>query len=318
MVSKRVTHLINLAAPSTTACDAGAPRYASSSASVRIVDTAVFAAVPGGGNRCPVVLHGESLTDIEMLAIAANAGAEAAFLLPAVGDADVRIRYFVPDHELGVSGHATIAAVSVGLAEGVLRGPDLRIETSNGVFKVTADRHSSGYVVTLAQELPVFGECADRRHVAAALGVDMSALSDDPVQSVSVSRAKLIVPLRDVGALNGVRPDPVALNELCEASRVSGVYAFSAQTDKPHADVEGRQFPFNAGYLEDAATGVAAVALAAYMFAYMRKPQDGRNVLNVAQGYAMGQPSRIGTVIIFENDQVVGTAMFGEASIVSR
>ena len=42
----------------------------------------------GGGNPCPVVFGAESLSDGELLALAAGFGHETAFVVPATGDAD--------------------------------------------------------------------------------------------------------------------------------------------------------------------------------------------------------------------------------------
>lgn len=285
---------------------------------LQVVRTRVFAAAQGGGNPCPVVLHGERLTDKEMLAIAARYGEEAAFLLPSSMGGDIRIRYFLPDHELGVSGHATIAAVAVGVAWRMLERHALQVETKDGMYPVSVTPDPSGDIIRLEQERPIFGNCAQRERVAAALNIDKSWMAEHPLQNVSVSRPKLMVPLCSVACLENLKPNYERLDQLCEDLSVSGVYVFTVPTDKPHADVEARQFPFHAGYPEDAATGVAAVALAAYIFTHVAVPRDGENILNVAQGYTMGCPSRIGTSITWVDGKITKTAMFGHAQILDQ
>lgn len=77
---------------------------------VTVVDTVAFSRGFGGGTPCPLVLGAESLHPAEMQALAAQFGHETAFLLPPTGpEAAVRLRYFVPRHEMTMCVHATVA-----------------------------------------------------------------------------------------------------------------------------------------------------------------------------------------------------------------
>ena len=108
--------------------------------SVRVVHSRVFAATPGGGNPCPVVVEGAGLSDEAMLGLARRYGLDTVFVLPPQRDGDIRMRYFVPDHELGVSGHATIAGITVATNGKEWPARPMRVETIDGVFEVT--RHT--------------------------------------------------------------------------------------------------------------------------------------------------------------------------------
>jgi trans-2,3-dihydro-3-hydroxyanthranilate isomerase len=81
----------------------------------------VFARSPGGGNPCPVVLAADGLRDDEMLAIAAHFGEETAFVRRGDGGR-LRLRYFVPRHEMSMCVHATIAAITVLVDTGGITG----------------------------------------------------------------------------------------------------------------------------------------------------------------------------------------------------
>jgi predicted PhzF superfamily epimerase YddE/YHI9 len=83
-----------------------------------------------------------------------------------------------------------------------------------------------------------------------------------------------------------------------------------------NADVEARQFPLRAGFLEDAATSVAAAALEAYLARYDLNFVPGVYRFDVAQGYAMGAPSLIHVIIENGGDAVVRTAIHGSAQII--
>jgi PhzF family phenazine biosynthesis protein len=288
---------------------------------IEVVHTRVFAAGPDGGNPCPVIPSADRLSDGQMQGLARKFGLDSAFILePRSNAADVRLRYFVPDHEMGVSGHATIAAITVARQEKILKSDHARIETVTGTFEVESIRRRADIVVTLEQNKPVFGPTVAPDPVARALKVDESQITfaTSPIQSVSVSRAKLVVPLRDSKVLDSLAPDYEAMWALCEKLQVSGFYPFTRHTDKTNAHVEARQFPLRAGFPEDAATGVAAAALAAYLATYDRKCQSGQQLFRIAQGYAMGAPSLIEAIVECAEGQVARTAIRGVAQIVRR
>jgi trans-2,3-dihydro-3-hydroxyanthranilate isomerase len=237
-------------------------------------------------------------------------------LKPRADAADVRLRYFVPDHEMGISGHATIAAITVALIEG-LRPQHRRIETSSGLFAFRCSHNKNRYVVTLEQNASVFGSCIPRNRVAPILGIgaDDIASNESPIQAVSVSRPKLIVPVKDRQTLNHLRPDFEALWDLCDIEQVSGLYPFTRHTCADGTDAEARQFPLRAGFYEDAATGVAAAALGAYLAKHDLNSRTGSHRFRVAQGYAMEAPSLIEAMADCEGGSVKRTAIRGVAEI---
>jgi PhzF family phenazine biosynthesis protein len=105
------------------------------------------------------------------------------------------------------------------------------------------------------------------------------------IRPVSVSRAKLIVPLRDPDTVHQCRPDLPALWDLCRRHDATGAYVFAPHPDSDPVHVVARQFPVDAGFPEDPATGVAAAALAAYLARDQRPGQairDGYDELDLA------------------------------------
>lgn len=296
----------------------GAPSRADQA---EVVHTRVFAATPNGGSPCPVITFADQLTDAQMQGLAQKFGLDTAFILkPRAKSGDIRIRYFVPDHEMGVSGHATIAAITVARLVKTLSTDYVRVETITGVFEAQSVQSRSGILVTLEQNPPVFGVKAPPELVARALKIDPDKIIQDssPIQSVSVSRAKLVVPLPDSIVLNSLTPDYEALWNLCEKLEVTGLYPFTRQTDKPRAHVEARQFPLRAGFPEDPATGVAAGALGAYLAVYDHQSRAGQHLFRIAQGFAMGVPSLIEAIAECAEGKVTRTAIRGMAQVVRR
>src|SRR4051794_40485805 len=215
-----------------------------------------FADGPGGGNPCPVVLGAGGGADAQMQAAAAAFSHETCFVLePSDRQAAVRLRYFVPRHEMEMCVHATVAAaVLLDLPEGAA------VQTPLGLRRI--ERPGPGEAV-VEQFLPDVGPpVADAGPWLAALGAGAHALGEGPVMVVSTARPKLLIPLADERALDGLQPDFPALWALCDAAGATGVYAFTEHAEG--GDAAPPQFPVRAGYDEDPATRVGGRAPGAH------------------------------------------------------
>jgi PhzF family phenazine biosynthesis protein len=278
--------------------------------SATVTHCVAFADGPGGGNPCPVVRGADGWTDAQMQAAAAAFGHETCFVLASGSDAAVRLRYFVPRHEMEMCVHATVAASALlGLSDGA------RVATPLGVLRVERPSEDEAIVEQFA---PAFGPVVeDAGALLAALGIDPSALGAGPIRSVSTSRAKLMVPLASEALLDGLTPDHDALWSLCDDLDVTGVYAFTEAAEG--LDAAARQFPVRAGYDEDPATGVAACALGAWLTRENPDPVDAtgkvRHFFRIAQGRAMGRPSLIEAEATTVDGTIVGTAVGGRAAV---
>jgi PhzF family phenazine biosynthesis protein len=90
---------------------------------------------------------------------------------------------------------------------------------------------------------------------------------------------------------------------------------FAPHDDGRAGHVVARQFPVDAGYPEDPATGVAAGALAAYLAA--EAGTDGWLTVDIDQGDAMGRPSRLRAAAFADAGGVLRSTVTGRAAIVS-
>jgi PhzF family phenazine biosynthesis protein len=251
----------------------------------------VFPDGPGGGNPAPIVLDAAGLDDAAMQAVARSFGHESAFVVdPAGTGCDLALRFWVPNHEMSMCGHATVGTVWLLARLGrVPRPAELRVHTASGVVRARVD---AGGGVTVSQPAGRV-EPVDAAAVLAALGADDGALAG-PVVNATTSRTKTLVPLADVTVLDGLHPDAVAVDAACEAIDSTGLYPYVVTGAR---EVSARQFPRAAGYPEDPATGVAAAALA---FGLLERglvqhgevAPDERPII-IRQGRAMGRPSVI-------------------------
>lgn len=267
---------------------------------LRIVHTVVFGDGPNGGNPCPVVLDADRLSTGDMQRLAAELGHETAFVLEPRDGGDLRLRYFVPRHEMEMCVHATVATVVLLVRAG--RAVSV-VETPLGPRRAMVEAAAGRAMIE--QSRPVFGPAlGNPRRVVEVLGASSLA---GPVRAVSTARAKLLVPLASEAELDALRPDHRALWALCDELGVTGFYPYARRARGAHA--AARQFPRDAGYDEDPATGVAACALAAQLTA--EAGDDGWHQWTIAQGRAMGRPSVIRAEAHRVAGEVVATRVGG-------
>jgi PhzF family phenazine biosynthesis protein len=272
----------------------------------------VFPRGPAGGNPCPVITGGRELRPAQMQAIAAHYGEETAFVT-AAGPAGIGLRYFVPRHEMRMCVHATIAAVTGLVESGAVTGGRAVAVTASGDHLVSWNEGGVAEV-TVEQNPASFGPVADVRGEAArALGLPAASIAAAPIRPVSVSRPKLIVPVREADAVHRARPDFPALWALCRRLGSTGAYVFAPHADGDRGHVVARQFPVDAGYPEDPATGVAAAALAAYLADGTRPARAAWAHITIDQGDAMGRPSSLRAAALAGPGGVTRTSVTGRA-----
>jgi PhzF family phenazine biosynthesis protein len=294
------------------------------SISVPVTYTRVFGTTPESGNPCPVVCDADALSTAQMQALAAQFGVETAFVLsPQVPGADMRLRYFVPLHEMEMCVHATIGAITILVRQHRLTASPVQIETSLGILPVLWECEGETIWVTVEQFPPTFAaERPSSAEVAAVLRLPETTIdrSLGPIQSVSVSRAKLIIPLVDFVALDTCSPDAERVRLLCEKYQATGLYPFTSKPRSPNLQVEARQFPKQAGYLEDPATGVAAAALAAYLLKYavLEEFSEGWHSFVIGQGQAMGEPCLLRAAALVQDGLFKRICVTGHAYILGE
>ena len=256
----------------------------------------VFATGPGGGNPAPTVADAAGMSDAEMQAVARGYGHESGFVLPAPAgsNCDFAFRFWVPNHEMEMCGHATVGAVWLLDRLGKLPRDQISIWTRSGLVDahVAGRTAEAGAAVEVSQPKgqvePLYGVEAE---ILSVLGIAANALAPLPIQNASTSRVKTLVPIRSVAVLDSLQPDFHRVEALCERIGSTGLYPY-APSDLGGQGFDARQFPKSSGYPEDAATGIAAAALS---FGLLENGlvEVGSRPIRVRQGRAMGRPSEI-------------------------
>ena len=291
---------------------------------IPVIHTRVFSAAPGGGNPCPVVFNCEQLDSEQMKFIAAHYMEETAFVIPAEEiDCDVRLRYFVPNHEMEMCVHATMGSIAAQAHKSLLDERSVKVGIPIGKISTSWEHLGDHYEVTVGQFLPHFAtDNPMTSEVAAALNIIDKAIAFEmgPIQSVSTSRAKLMVPIKDRKTLDSLTPNFEYLWRLCDEYNTTGFYPFTIETSQGKTVIYARQFPKRAGYNEDAATGLAACALGTYLSRYevIRPKVDGWHTFEIHQGYAMGRPSLLYAEVMIKNGEITDVRIKGRAEITAE
>jgi len=202
---------------------------------------------------------------------------------------------------------------------GMFQKSPIIFETSLGPMQVDWEEREGKIDVAVEQFLPQYLEkTPSKEEVSQALRIDPGELADAPIQAVSTSRFKLMVPLRSRVTLDNLHPDFETLWSVCDRCEATGFYPFVLDTtDNSGTVLYARQFPKRAGYKEDPATGVAASALGAYLVKHRLVPvQEGWNQFTVFQGKAMGRPSVIYSDVFVQDGHITRTRIRGRAKII--
>jgi PhzF family phenazine biosynthesis protein len=264
-----------------------------------VVGLRVFIHAPHGGNPVPLVADASGMSDAQMQDVARRYGHESAFVLPADDPrADWRFRFFVPQHEMEMCGHATVGTLWALRRWGRWTRPGAVVQTLSGLVDAQWDAPRERVWISQPRVTWVGLTDANRQRVAHALGLDAS-MPLPAMVNASTSRAKTLVELGSIEQLQALSPDLAAMEGVCEAIGSTGLYPYASDASEAAsgpATLFARQFPKSSGYPEDAATGIAAAALWGYLEDTSRiavgTPHAPVTSI-VRQGDAMGKPSAI-------------------------
>ncbi len=241
------------------------------------------------GNPAGFVLN-ETLTELEMRRIAAEVGfSETAFVTDCRSEqrgnkADFKVRFFTPNEEVDLCGHATIGLFSGLYQLGMLRSGQWTQETKAGILRVQIGENGT---VLMEQAPPQMTEIVDKAGVAKSLGLSIEELHPSlPCQIVSTGLKDLLIPVRDVKVLEKISADDKAISAISEALNITGYHVFAVTGEN---SARCRNFAPLYAIPEEAATGTSNGALTAYLDYYLKQSKK----FTFIQGVEMGIPSQI-------------------------
>lgn len=245
------------------------------------------------GNQAGVALltsEEPELTDAFCQALAAELKhSETAFVRP-TGPSSFRLRYFTPEGEVDLCGHATIAAFTTLREAEDLAPGTYRASTLAGELNIQV----SGQAVWMDMAPPVEGRGFSPEETAELYAAYGLSTADCPEgfapMVVSTGLQDILLPVSTAEALDRAEQDERAVTELSERYGVVGVHMFWPCLNG-EATAHCRNFAPLYAIPEEAATGTSNGALTYYLYRRGKIPAGAEN--RFVQGEKMGKPSEI-------------------------
>jgi PhzF family phenazine biosynthesis protein len=265
-----------------------------------------FPKTSNGGNKAGVFINGYNLTETDMQTIAKRVNySETAFVLKS-DSADFKVRFFTPNSEVDLCGHATIATFNL-LRDLKIISPGIYTqETKAGILKLDVRND----FVFMEQPAPRFYDLVDNDLIRKCFKKIDFDVRFKP-QIVSTGIKEIFIAVKSVEELNALITDFGAISTLARTYSAIGIHVFALGED---ADAYGRNFAPVVGIDEESATGTSNGALACYLYKYWKK----KNNYVLRQGYSMNQPSEIIVNLEIENESVTKVHVGGSAIIINQ
>ncbi|WIV12587.1 PhzF family phenazine biosynthesis protein [Proteiniborus sp. MB09-C3] len=272
-----------------------------------------FTDKPFGGNPAGVVPDAKNLSEQDMQNIANEMNLpETAFIKKIAKDC-FEVRFFTPECEVDLCGHATIASFYVLGKKGYIR-PEGRTKvqitqkTKIGLLPVELYfENDEIFQVLMHQGTPeAFGKIDNIEEISEILGIgkEQIGIKDFELKPeiISTGLKDIIVPVKDEEVLKSLKIDFKKMDSYCAKKDSVGMHIFALDNSN-ESTVYCRNFAPSVGIYEEAATGTANGALIYYM---KRNNILKSDEIIALQGKYMNRPSEILCKICdYDNKSVV-------------
>ncbi|MDF2521743.1 MAG: PhzF family phenazine biosynthesis protein [Clostridia bacterium] len=266
-----------------------------------------------GGNPAGVVLNSGLLTEEQMMSLAKTVGYSETAFISKSDRADFKIRFFTPNSEVDLCGHATIAAFSLLKQKNIIGLGEYTQETKAGVLRISIHEDA----IFMEQNRPQFFEIIPTAELCGCIGINSDEFDQTiPAQVVSTGIRDILVPVRDEETLRNLKPDMQEIEKISIKYNVTGLHVFAINHNSESTAV-CRNFAPLYDIPEESATGTSNGALACYLYRYGRlnAPLDG---INIEQGSFMNRPSIIKAMLKIKGREIKEVWVGGKALIIGE
>lgn len=266
-----------------------------------------------GGNPAGVVLYTPPMPEEYMKYISKElAVSETAFVFPSK-KAYVKLRFFSPDVEVDLCGHATIATFHTLAVKGILpqkKHVTVTQETHAGILPVDISYNNEGNVekVMMTQGKPIYKNIhLNISTIAGALQIEQQAIENSyPQQIVSTGLFTLPICIKSFDILKTMTPNFIKIKEICTQLHVGSFHIFTFETLEPDSFYHARNFAPSYGINEDPVTGTANGAVTSYL--HHHHFVNNKNII-CEQGDIIGRPGRVFVELTNHSVRVGGKAI---------
>ncbi|ADK16135.1 putative isomerase YddE [Clostridium ljungdahlii DSM 13528] len=269
-----------------------------------------FAKCIEGGNPAGVVINADDLSEYDMKKVAGIIGfSETAFVMKS-DLADFKVRFFTPNEEVDICGHATIATFSTLLSQGRIEPGKYSQETKAGVLNVELKEDLS---IMMSQNTPSYYETICKQEIAESLNITTAEISDElPIQIVSTGLRDILIPIKNIDMVNAIKPNFEMVSKISSKYNTIGYHIFTLESLNG-SNAYCRNLAPLYGIPEESATGTSNGALACYLFKYGKIKSDHTNRIVIEQGYSMGKPSEIIVSLVTKGKEIIEVKVGGKA-----
>lgn len=275
---------------------------------------AAFAADESGGNMGGVVFEDTPLWPAARQRIAADLGAPTTGFVRQVGEDRFQTRFHSTRTEMDMCGHVTLAVFTALQQADRIQSGNFIQETTAGDIRVDVVPEGT---VTMHQPLPTFDAGHfTQEQFAPLLGLDVDGLLG--ASSASTALRHVFVQVKDPEALAAIKPDEDGLRSLCAEKGIDTIGVWCRQSSVfGKMQVRLRDLCHGVGDPEEAASGTTNGALACDLFRSknLRPGMGGQAVLVTEQGFEMGRPSIVRSVLNTSGHDITGVSVGGFAAL---
>lgn len=214
------------------------------------------------GNLAGVVPDTSLLSDKQMQEIAKDVGAsETAFIFPSK-KADFKIRWFTPNTEVSLCVHATIATLGTLKKLGLIKKPNITLESKNTILKVKITKEK---IFVSLNNYELLKDKIKNEMLFKYLKIkENNILGESRIIKIFDDK-ELMVQVDGLNVLKNLKPNKNLYTNLCKKLKITGISIFTKETFDKLNSLHTREFAPLYGYLEDPLTGLAAGAIVKYL-----------------------------------------------------
>lgn len=260
------------------------------------------------GNPAGVVPDADDLTDQQMQSIARQLNlVETVFVTkPTSKEADCRFRYFMPEKELPIAGHPTIAGWAALKHIGFATKNDYVQETGAGNITI---RFQDGKIFTSQKDADLKPISDFSEEDCSVFGLTKNDLMPDfPPATVDTGLGHIIFGVKSLDTLFKANFNPADLATLCKKYGMRECQIFCLETKQQGLSAHTRNLCPRYG-LEDPACGNGNAALGSY-FSEFIFPDKPNMLLSFEQGHIVNMPAIIEVLINPSGVMIGGNAKF--------
>lgn len=261
-----------------------------------------FVSKNGGGNKAAVVFDDIGMSESQMLRITKkNNFSETAFIDFRKSDENkYMIRYFTPEEEVDICGHAALASFHLLKQLGYLKGSKAYHSTKAGELKVLIDSDK----ILIEMKKPELVMKLDKEIVMGTIDIEADKIvtgKDGLIDVISTGLRDIILEVSDIDTLRNMNIKKDNMISVCQKYNLVGMHVVSRETIEKDSDFCCRNFAPAVGVDEESATGTSNASLLYYMMK-SNNSFDRSKVYKVEQGYFMDSPSNI--FVKVDNDSI--------------